>query len=114
MANDAVIDTAFDMAIGMVEVLAEMDDRPIFVTALQLAARVTKTKFDDYAVAAAVKIANALGPNKAAAVTFINWLRDRAKGIFSAVGELPLKTEEEFEAACLLADYFAATNSVEA
>lgn len=90
MANDAVIDATFDTLIKVVDLLEELDNRVIVRTAIQLAVRATKTGIDDAVVAAATRIADAIGPNKAKVTEFLEWLRLRAKGTFAAATEMDL------------------------
>lgn len=112
MAQDAVIDATFDTLIKVVDLLEELDSRVVVRTAIQLAVKATKTTLDDVAVAAAVRVADAIGPNKEKVTAFLNWLRLRAKGVFSASDTLPLDGELQEDAGELAA--VAATNWAEA
>lgn len=112
MANDAVIDATFDTLIKMVDLLEELDNRYVVRSAIQVAVKVTKTSIDDVVVAAAVRVADAIGPNKAKVTEFLNWLRVRAKGTFASAGDLSFGCDCD-EEACTLA-VAAATNWAEA
>lgn len=88
MAQDAVIDATFDALIKVVDLLEELDNRYIVRSVIQVAVKTTKTSIDDVVVAAAVRVADAIGPNKVQVVEFLEWLRLRAKGTFAGPAEL--------------------------
>jgi hypothetical protein len=112
MAQDAVIDATFDALVKVVDLLEELDNRYIVRSVIQVAVKTTKTSIDDAVVAAAIRVADAIGPNKAKVTEFLNWLRVRAKGTFASAGELDFGCDCD-EEACTLA-VAAATNWAEA
>jgi hypothetical protein len=90
MSKDAVIDATFDALVKVVDMIEELDNRYIVRSVIQVAVRTTKTSIDDAVVAAAIRVADAIGPNKAKVVEFLEWLRLRAKGTFAAATEIDL------------------------